>query len=138
MPSELIGECGDVDAADRERMVAEVDLGCKYVVLVCGEPPAGCKVGLMWHEHDLGSYATVGLCWNPSVRSDAPWEYISRAETAIFRFSTAVDWRPIPYDEDDDNDEPDDDEEDEDDESEDDEPEREDTGEPPLQVESST
>ena len=29
MSWEQIGECGDADAADRKRMVAEADLGCK-------------------------------------------------------------------------------------------------------------
>ena len=66
------------------------------------------------------------------MRSDAPWDYISRAETAISRFSTAADWTPIDGEDDDEDDDEDEDEnEDEDAEGE---PEREDTGEPPLHV----
>lgn len=62
MPWENIGECGDAQLPDEGgRMVAEVELGCRYVELVCGEPPEGCEVGVMYHEHDMGEYATVGL-----------------------------------------------------------------------------
>jgi hypothetical protein len=84
MPWEDIGECGIAQAPDeRDRMIAEVELGCRYVRLVCGEPPEGCEVGVMWHEHDLSSYATVGLSWDEGVRNEAPWIYIVRAESAI-------------------------------------------------------
>jgi hypothetical protein len=84
----------------------------------------------MWNKHEPGDYATIGLCWNQAVRSDAPWEYIRPAEAAIFRLSTAVDGPPIESDDDDDESEDDED----DDEEEEDEPEREETGEPPLHV----
>src|SRR5438477_8314069 len=70
----------------------------------CGEPPPGCRVGVMWHEHDSGEYATVGLFWEPIEISDAPWDYISRAENVLSRFHDSVDWSPLP--------EPDEDEED--------------------------
>ena len=63
MPWENIGECGEADLRERERMIAEVKLGAQYVKLICGQPPQVCKVDAMWHEHDVGEYATVGLFW---------------------------------------------------------------------------
>lgn len=54
----------------------------------------------MWHKHDLGEYATVGLLWDPLEISDAPWGYISRAEEVLSRFHDAVHWSPLsPQDE---------------------------------------
>jgi hypothetical protein len=94
-------------------MIAEVIIGVQYVKLICGEPPAGCRFGVMWHEHDSGEYATVGLFWEPLEVSDAPWDYISRAEDALSRFHESVDWSPLS--------ELDQDEEDEEDEDEDEE-----------------
>jgi hypothetical protein len=109
MPWEQIGECGAADAkSNRQWMLAEVKLGVYYVKLACGPPPAGSKVGVMEHEHELGSYATVGLCWDPGQMEDAPWEYIARAERALSRFEDAVSWSdlgPEPDDEEIDEDE---------------------------------
>ena len=59
------------------------------------------KVDVMWHDHDLGSYATVGLRWDAGVRSDAPWDYINWAEQAISRLDDAVDFTPTPGGDDD-------------------------------------
>ncbi len=99
MPWENIGDCEAAQLPhERERMVAEVELGAGYVQLICGEPPEGCEVGVMWHEHDSGSYATVGLYWETD---DAPWDYLSCAEDALRRFDEAVDWTPIEADEED-------------------------------------
>jgi hypothetical protein len=92
MPWENIGECGAADLSERERMIAEVKLGAQYVKLICGQPPQGCKVDAMWHEHDLGEYATVGLFWDPLQISDAPWDYISRAEDVLSCFDDSVEW----------------------------------------------
>ncbi len=116
MPWENIGECGRADLRDRERLVAEIELGIQYVRLICGDPPTGCEVDVMWHEHDFGEYATVGLSWDPLEISDAPWDYISRAEEVLSRFHESVDWSPLSEQDEDEEAELDDDEnEDEDD-----------------------
>lgn len=109
------------DLTERDRMIAEVRLGVQYVKLICGEPPAGCRVGVMWHGHNSGEYATVGLFGEPLQISDAPWGYISRAEDALSRFDDSVDWSPLSEQDDDDEVEHDEDEEDEGDEDEDEE-----------------
>jgi hypothetical protein len=113
MPWEEIGECGGADLTERDRMIAEVKLGVQYVKLICGPPPQGCKIDAMWHEHDSGEYATVGLFWDPLQISDAPWDYISRAEHALSRFDDSVDWSPLSEQDEDDEDEGDEDEDEE-------------------------
>jgi hypothetical protein len=54
----------------------------------------------MWHDHDLGSYATIGLYYEGP--DDEALEYVSRAERALRRFGGAVDWQPIEAEEDED------------------------------------
>lgn len=49
----------------------------------------------MWQEHESGSYPSIGLCWDPGVRTDPPWEYMSQCETALKAFDEAVDWSAI-------------------------------------------
>ena len=84
---------------------------------------------MMRHEHELGHYTLAGQRWHPSVLSDAPWDYISRADAAIFGLSTGLGWTPVDSDGDESEDE---DWDDEDEDEEENEPDREDTGEPPL------
>ena len=59
----------------------------------CGEPPDGYELGIIWHEHELGDYPTIGITWEGPF--DAPWEYIRDAEKALTRFDEAVDWAAI-------------------------------------------
>lgn len=56
----------------------------------------------MWHDHDLGSYATIGLNYDYEGPDDEALEYVSRAERALRRFDNAVDWEPIEAEEDED------------------------------------
>ena len=93
MPWENIGECGGAQLPhERDRMIAEVELGAAYVRLICGAPPEGCRVGVMWHEHDGGRYATVGLHFETE---EPPWRYLSCAGEALRCFDEAVDWSPM-------------------------------------------
>ena len=119
MPWESIGVCGAADAIrQQERMVAEVKLGVAYVRLICGEPPARCKLGVMWRESDSVSYASVGLYYDTE---GAPWDCIGVAERVLSRFDEVVDWEPIVPDEDEDDDEDVEDEDEDEDEDVDDE-----------------
>ncbi len=93
MPWENIGECGG--GSTREWAAGTVEIVIHYIELVCGSPPPGCELGVMWHEHECGDYPTAGLCWDPCVRSDPPWEYISRCEKALEIFDESVEWSEI-------------------------------------------
>jgi len=115
MPSENIGDCGTAQFPDKHWIIAELELGICYIRHACGSPPPGYELGIIWHEHDLGEYASIGVTWDGP--KDAPWEYIARAETALSRFDDAVAWselKPEPEEEweDEDEDEPDDPDED--------------------------
>jgi len=96
MPWENIGSCGTACAKwDRDWMVAQTELAVAYVRHVCGELPIGCEVDVMWHEHDIADYCTVGLCWEHEECEQPPWEYIQRAEIALRAFEDAVSWEAI-------------------------------------------
>jgi hypothetical protein len=102
MPSESIGECGGAQYPDKDWIAAELELGICYIRHACGEPPAGYELDIIWHEHEVGEYATIGITWDGY--GDAPWDYISRAEGALARFDDAVAWSelvPEPEDDDD-------------------------------------
>jgi hypothetical protein len=73
MPWEHVGDCGAGQLPhERDWVLKALGLGVFYVTFVCGEPPEGCELGIMWHDHDLVDYSTVGLWWDPSVMSDPP------------------------------------------------------------------
>ena len=66
-------------------------LAKKYVELVCGEAPAGSKLGIMWHEYELGSYPSLGV-W---CDFDEPWTYINACENTLAIFDDAVSWHVL-------------------------------------------
>jgi hypothetical protein len=87
---ESIGQCGCAQYPDRQWITAELDLATCFLRHACGEPPPGCKLEILWHEHELGEYATVGITWEGP--GEPPWDYISIAEDALQRFDQAVAW----------------------------------------------
>ena len=92
MPWEDIGQCG---GGSTREWAAGVEIVIHYIELVCGSPPPGCELGVMWHEHECGDYPTAGLCWDPSVRTDPPEEYIAKCGIALDAFDEAVSWSQI-------------------------------------------
>jgi hypothetical protein len=67
-----------------------------FIRHACGDPPPGYELEILWHEHDSGEYATVGITWDGP--SEAPWDYISRAGDALERFDQAVAWSDLAPD----------------------------------------
>lgn len=125
MPWVEIGSCGWGQLpGELDRVLMELSLGMTYLHHVCGDPPGGSELGIMWCEHELGEYPLIGLCY-PGP-GEPPWEYINNCEHALGIFDDAVDWgRLDPYSvqqgfeelpSDDDEEEEPDDEDDEDDE----------------------
>ena len=96
MPWEHIGDCGASQIPHEEGWVLfQLQMGIDYLKHVCGDPPPGCELGVMWHEHELGEYPAVGLCWEFPAAHDAPWDYIARCEIALEAFNGAVNWSDI-------------------------------------------
>ncbi len=95
MPWESIGDCGDGQVPkETDWLVFELQMGIMYLKQVCGGPPKGYELVLMWHTHDYGDYPTIGISWEDSTR-DAPWEYIQKCEIALSEFDSAVNWDKI-------------------------------------------
>jgi hypothetical protein len=105
VPSESIGECGGAQYPDKDWITAELELGICYIRHACGEPPDGYELEILWHEHDAGEYATIGITWEGPA--DAPWDYMSRAERALSRFDEAVSWSELEPEPEEDTDEED-------------------------------
>lgn len=95
MPWENIGNCGSGQLpGDRSWTVLCYELAISYMDFVLGNPPDGCGLGIMWHEHDNGEYPTVGVHWD-FPQSEPPWKYIRRCEIALTRFDESVEWFDI-------------------------------------------
>ena len=63
-------------------------LAIQYIKLVCGEPPPGATLGIMSHDHDLGTYTSIGLYSEHWIPSD----YASDCENALYVFDSAISW----------------------------------------------
>jgi len=73
---------------DEAWILFSIDLAKQYVLFVCGDPPEGSKLGVMWHDHELGSYPSLGV-W---TELDPPWEYINACERALEVFDESTEW----------------------------------------------
>ena len=76
---------------ERSWILFSLRLAKIYVLHACGEPPEGCEIGVMWHEHELGSYPTLGI----SYEDETPYDYIQSAERALEVFDDAVSWHEL-------------------------------------------
>ena len=95
MPWENVGSCGSGQLpGDRDWIVLCYELAIYYVSWVLGDPPAGCYLGIMWHEHDYGEYPSLGVRWG-HPQSGPPWTSIRKCEIALSKFDEAVEWFDI-------------------------------------------
>lgn len=110
MPVEIIGEFG-TPGASIEWLDAQATLAIRHLKKICGDPPPEMELETVWQEHELGNYPIIGLVWEDPMRG-APWNYISRCETALVAFENGGElppgWTmpPVRSDEDDAFDEP--------------------------------
>lgn len=97
MPWENIGSCGSGQLpGDREWILQCYGMALAYLNFIM-PPPDGCEFGIMWHEHELGDYPSVGLYWG-SPQNDAPWGFINKCEVILERFDDAISWSEIEPD----------------------------------------
>lgn len=81
MPIEIIGEFG-TPGAETEWLQAQGTLLIRHLQKICGNAPPEMELEIVWQEHDLGTYPTIGLTWEDGMRG-APWPYISRCQEAL-------------------------------------------------------
>lgn len=92
MSWESIGDTGTGQMPhDRGWILWSLELAKKYVWLVSGAPPPGSKLEVMWHEHELGEYPSLGV-WS---EYEPPWDYIHSCERALEVFNDAVAWSEL-------------------------------------------
>jgi len=73
---------------DRAWILFGYETAKRYIELVCGAAPLGSKLDIMWHEHELGDYPSLGV-WSDY---EPPWDYINACERAFEVFDEAVSW----------------------------------------------
>jgi len=89
MTWESIGSTSTGQMPDDEAWILfSIGLAKQYVLFVCGDPPEGCKLDVMWHDHELGSYPSLGV-W---TEFDQPWDYINACERALEVFDESTEW----------------------------------------------
>lgn len=97
MTWETLGEFGDGQIPDeRDWIVACYEFAIAHLHRTCGEPPEGYKIGLQWHEHEYGSYPTLGISWDGF--DDSPWEYMEKCEIALQILQESINWGAIQPD----------------------------------------
>ncbi len=91
---ESIGECVGSDSSDPPEWVSFChEASIAYIKAIIGDPPAGWELGIQWHDHDLGSYPTIGVYSDLPLME--PWGYINKAEVLLDKFNDAVSWTEI-------------------------------------------
>ena len=68
-----------------------LELARSYVDVVCKPAPENTWIEVIWHDHDLGRYPSLGVV-SDHFTNDATDLYVSRAEAALEAFDDAVDW----------------------------------------------
>lgn len=92
MPWEDIGSTSKGQMPHEEAWIIwSLRLAKRYIQFVCGEAPSGSNLDIMWHDHDLGRYPSLGV-WSDF---DPPWECINACERALEVFDHAVSWRDL-------------------------------------------
>ena len=73
--------------------VSCLEWGIEYLRWVVPEPE-GFELGIMWQEHDLGDYPSIGVQWD-GPWSEPPSKFMRRCEEALRIFDRSVEWASI-------------------------------------------
>ena len=96
MSWEHIGECGTGKTPyQNEWPEAQMEMGIVYLGHVCGDPPIGTDLGIMWHEHLAGEYGTIGLHYDVPTLSAEHSHYIANCGIALEYFNQNMLWHSI-------------------------------------------
>lgn len=93
MPWESIGSV-DTGEMPHEKcwILFALELARNYVHFVCCDGPDDTvKLGIMWRDHDLGEYPSLGVWYE----DEEPSAYIRACEDALDAFNQAVSWADL-------------------------------------------
>ncbi len=89
---ESIGSTSTGDMPEDEAWILlSLSLAKSFILHACGDPPPGCEIEVMWHDHELGSYPSLGIGYLHSC----PDNYISSAEEALQIFDDSISWSAL-------------------------------------------
>ena len=94
MTWENVASCGSDELPFDSWMEYCYQMAIDYLGHVLGDPPAGCELGIMWHEHELGEYPSLGVRWG-HPQPEPPWTYIRKCEIALSKFDEVIEWFDI-------------------------------------------
>lgn len=86
---ESIGSTSTGQMPDEEGWILfSLSIAKAYILEVCGSPPLGCDLEIIWHDHEMGSYPSIGVGYEESL----PAIYFKNAEKALWYFDTSIPW----------------------------------------------
>ena len=92
MPWESVGsvDTGDMPI-EKDWISFCLGMAKSYVDFVCRDTPDDGKLEIMWHDHELGSYPSLGVWYE----LEEPCEYIRACEDALDVFNESVSWHEL-------------------------------------------
>ena len=92
MPWEDIGSVDTGEMPDDEGWILFcLGLAQNYIQFVCGLPPDDSKLEIIWHDHELGNYPSLGVWYD----LEEPYEYIRACEEVLDVFDKFVSWSEL-------------------------------------------
>ncbi len=92
MPWESIGSVDTGDMPHEEKWILFcLKMAKSYIDFVCADTPDNGKLEIMWHDHELGNYPSLGVWYE----FEEPCEYIRACEDALDIFNESVSWSEL-------------------------------------------
>jgi hypothetical protein len=89
MPWESIGSVDTGEMPDEEDWIVFcLSMAKSYIEFVCENDSYDGKLDIMWSDHDLGNYPSLGVWYE----MEEPCEYIRACEHALDVFNDSVSW----------------------------------------------
>jgi hypothetical protein len=100
---EEIGSLGEGQMpGERAWIAACQEFAMAYLQQVCGQPPKGYKLEVIWQDYEsltaMTQYPTIAVTWGEGMYGgtlDAPWGYIEKCQVALEALEDALDWEAI-------------------------------------------
>ncbi len=94
MPWESIGSVNTGDMPHEEDWILFcLGMAKSYIDFVCEDTPDDGKLEIMWHDHELGNYPSLGVWYE----LEEPCGYISACEEALEVFNESVSYLDLKH-----------------------------------------